>query len=974
MTVLSYPLPKRVVALAALAAAIATGCGQAQKQSTPDVGAPEAQLSKPTWIGPARQFAREVDATADAKGGLWSVFLSSKAPKDSKVEQVDLVLRHVDANGTRQELTLTRGEALASPTIARFDGGVFVAWEDHLSTNASLQGIPIRRNAENKLELISQPTDLGASPSARLPDLTTLPGGGIALVWQALGELDSYDVFLSTKDEPGAPWSSPLPLTNNASDEWCPKIVATGTGGEQVLHVAFDRFTPGSANGFDIVYVGVRVRADTHDHNIAETLVATGPNYQGYPSIAADTFAKSASGSSEVWIAYEEAPQFGEFGPLRTRRTTRLAKVTTSQNQTTVAHATLPLSVTDMQRGDFPQVEIGAGGLVLSRRVPNSDYQARNAARNSFYATWRTRITTFLPDGSGNDYELPDSDGDNLNDSALTACLGESGEVRVVFTADSRSQTFASKWGFDTAIEGSWRLAFIAIPRPNLQARSFPIVSVGTANPAHTTQSAGPMGLALAARSKDVFYGDLHRHTHLSRCAGGQDGTFLDAVRYARGPGALDFLAVTDHFQHLTPASWWRSRRNAERWNAKGSLVVFPGIERNVSDEGHQNLIWPSAEIASLAARDARPPVFPQAQVIAIPHMSSLSDNAFDWEALDTERHRLIEVHQGRRGSYEGIGLPHSAEDNSSAAGQVKRLPEVLSLSPDIRLPGLISSSDHGASSNGYAGVYLPVPERELRLPSRQTMFRALHDANTFATTGPPPSLRNTPKRLHLESRAEGLQVSASSLGLAYIEILRDGELIERLDAAGNKEIKDAGDVARVLLTFRLRNRSGEALMIQVKKPTPEGQESPELISRVHLRRRLADEIKASRIGPSQLQITFPTTGRADVDLTLDIHASTGATLEFSYQDTQALWSADDAVTGQAQRLLLGQKAGRPQVDITRIGFDLDAVSPTPGKDGSELFEKTYVPPQGWPNSVYYARAVWQDGNMAWSSMVRVTD
>ena len=44
-----------------------------------------------------------------------------------------------------------------------------------------------------------------------------------------------------------------------------------------------------------------------------------------------------------------------------------------------------------------------------------------------------------------------------------------------------------------------------------------------------------------------VYFGDLHRHTNISRCMPTLDGCLTDAHRYALDAVEYDFLAITDH-------------------------------------------------------------------------------------------------------------------------------------------------------------------------------------------------------------------------------------------------------------------------------------------------------------------------------------------------------------------------------------------------------------------------------------------
>src|SRR5438105_4495218 len=70
------------------------------------------------------------------------------------------------------------------------------------------------------------------------------------------------------------------------------------------------------------------------------------------------------------------------------------------------------------------------------------------------------------------------------------------------------------------------------------------------------------------------YYGQLHAHTAFS------DGELepSDAFRTAREWG-LDFFAVTDHLEQLTPEAWKRGRSAADLAESRGSFVALYGYE-----------------------------------------------------------------------------------------------------------------------------------------------------------------------------------------------------------------------------------------------------------------------------------------------------------------------------------------------------------------------------------------------------------
>ena len=947
--------------LVGLAGLLLSACGEDLKSSGPAAHVAQAEApAPPTWLAKPRAYARELDATTVDGKDLWTTFLSKRSTV-GEVDQVSLVLRVLDASGTSSETTLARGSSLAAPTIAAFDGGTYIVWEDEANGAARLMGAAVAFDPGTGQLAAAQPEVITSEFPARLPDLVPLPSGELALAWQALVGTN-YELMASRLPSPGegaTTWLAPKRLTHNEADEWSPSLAATGTGPSAKLHIAFDRFTPGGPNGFDVLHMELDLGAGLFPG--PETLVATGPNYQAYTSIAANPAVED-----EVWIAYEEAPQFGEYGALRSRRTSRLAKLTPGANADkgpkAVAHAVLPANFANAQRGDFPQVAIGPAGLVLTRRMPNMDFKPVNTARNAFYSTWRTHATTFRQAGQAIDVELPKSDGDNHNDASIVPT--ESG-FRVVLTTDARSTKFSSRRGFGDPIEDDWRIGVIALDT----AAGFPTTEPGPAVPAIETASVRSAGLAFAERSQQDLFGDLHRHTHLSRCAGSRDGTFLDAVRYGRGPGALDFLSITDHYQHLTPASWWQSKRNTERWNAPGSLLVLPGIERNVPTSGHQNLIWQDGTILKSRNRASKPTQFAPGEVVAIPHMTSLPENHFRWPAFDPTRHRLVEIHQGLRGSYEGQGLPLGAIANQGAGGEVTRLADLLGQQPDSDLPGMISSSDHGSSSHGYAAVRLAPGQGS----TRAGLFAALVAGETTATTGPPPGPDQQPRNVEIQVQGSSLLVAASGLNPAYIEIVRNGEFHGRVDgtglgAAAAPALAGTSESPRIRVLISPTLLQLSALPLDLKL-LPDPKSKAPAFSDVRLQRKIGNGVAVDTPSADRLQLVIPSFTRDTTALTFTMPLSSD--LQLNYGDESLTWSPRTATVGRTDRSTFRLSSRRPMVDITWMGFE------RPGPAGARSdFSTTYpIAKDQAPelaHGVYYARAVWLDGHMAWSRFVRI--
>ena len=130
---------------------------------------------------------------------------------------------------------------------------------------------------------------------------------------------------------------------------------------------------------------------------------------------------------------------------------------------------------------------------------------------------------------------------------------------------------------------------------------------------------------ALGAPAEDhILFGDMHVHTTYSTDAFiwslplfGGEGVYplADACDFARYCSQMDFWAIADHAEAITPARWAQTRESIRQCNAVGAgggtpdTVAFVGFEwtqvgRTPSDHyGHKNVIFPGLQDEDIAQR-----------------------------------------------------------------------------------------------------------------------------------------------------------------------------------------------------------------------------------------------------------------------------------------------------------------------------------------------------------------------------------
>ena len=687
-------------------------------------------------------------ALFDAAGCAWVVYARSEA---GPATEVAVHARRLEPHGwaDEQRVSTTAHPSFNQEVTAHADGSVECVWQGRVDGRF---GVHTRRWRDGAW---GPTTRLDHDPDSSVwdPTLTALPNGGTTYAWCAYQD-GAYGLVVADRPAGARTPAPPRRITTGSDYALHPSLTATVDG---QVWCAFDRTT-------------------IHGHG------GSGPT------------------------ALQPAERVGDPPPLQHRRPGRyvppelIPNVVTSVEVVRLTDDGVEQDPSPLAQGvevgpcGLPQVATTpGGGVVVSyrilRRLPLLHY------------FWEVAVQHVGPDGTGPVHTLADSDGgleepsvawtdrgavvaattDHRREHALAWTDGFGGQRHAQLAEHIGEVAWNGLHGVGEIILGD--VADVGPPRRGAhrhtlrsdtreEARAW----IGRPQPRYRTR--------VGDRELTLYWGDLHRHSLISRCTASDDPGLEDFYRYAWDVYDYDFWAVTDHAENSTAHQWWHVQKIADLFHVPGRFVPLYGFEWT-SDLGHQNVVYgdvrrgaPIFSATDVATDDpaklwAAMDRWPEFPAITVPHHPGAAMINYDWSFADPQRLRLVEVFQSCRGNYEDDGAFRQYED-ATLSGTFT----VDGLRRGHRF-GLVASSDHG-----YGAAYVGAFADGL---GRDEVFDALYGRRTIAATarGIVVDVRIGDAFMGSELRRDGpVELTAFARGyreLARIDVVRNGELAHSL-------------------------------------------------------------------------------------------------------------------------------------------------------------------------------------------------
>ena len=673
------------------------------------------------------------DLTLDREGMPWLVYLQYTTDRDT------LQLAHLKDSSLDPVATIAGPGTYHQPRItAAGDDALWIIWSQLDDDDWNLYA---RRFARDELgEAVPLSTTQGNDIH---PDVATDRGGRMWVAWQRVAG-ERSDLFARYYDPESGQWSAERRVTDSPDGAWEPKLAFSARDEALIL---FDRH--GGATGFD-VHLAVVPRDGNAPLEVLP--IAATKRYEARAALAATPDGRG------VWITWELGPE----GWGLDARGLSLHLGLNSEKDIGVAY--LDLENRTVEPFASPREAVRA--LLRSRAADTEPTKKRRRRDRPEALTLNLPAIDVDRDGrpslslryarQSGVWRLllvPLNLATRQWATPVTLPSSQFAQDRVCGMATDRATWLA--WPSDRRRSRRGRRQRTGVhlarvpPDSTLPTPNAPAGRGRALGPSPATRPQPPAPHHRWTVGDDdltLYWGDVHRHTDLSVCRSDSEGCLNEQYRYGRAVAGLDFMATSDHTdegRRLLPYEWWQIQKSADLFHVDGAFVTFYAYEREQrAPYGHRNILFgerggpvvyirreryrrsPWAERFPVA--DGPRQISPDElwsvlratgkRATVISHMG-MTKVGIDWSQIEHVDHKLetvVEIYQGARRSYEGVGAPqptvgledeHRDRVTSGHLSPYARGTYQAALARGFNL-GVFASSDHISTHTSYGGVY----------------------------------------------------------------------------------------------------------------------------------------------------------------------------------------------------------------------------------------------------------------------------
>jgi hypothetical protein len=576
-------------------------------------------------------------------------------------------------------------------------GGYWLVWSSQQNGNWDLYA---RRFFQGRWSPIERLSD---DPQPDIYPVIAANPQGVWVVWQGFRNGKS-NIF--ARRHTGGQWQPLGEVSSSPANDWAP-AVATSSNGD--VTVAWDTYDQGH---YDVV-----MRRYQNGRWSDVIPVANTPKFEAYPTVAHDA-------EGRVWLAWNESGfEWGKdtgFLPKQQGTTLyswRTVNAAVWENGQWKSPPDFESSMPPELRGfnDLPQFENDASGKVWlffrHRKLRIRNLPAETPAHRAAWEIFATSV-----DGPRWTTPVAVPFSSNRQDVRVGTAASPRNGIYLAYPTDRRDYEDYLFQKSDV-MAAHVPLPPAAVPElaPRLAGKlEAPLLHANEpADLARIRAEEWP----IEGKRYRIYRGDTHRHTEFSM-DGNNDGSLLDAYRYAIDAASLDYLMVSEHNGAGGPDVAyinWLLQQAVDLFTLPGTFLPLYGYERSLGyPNGHRNVIFakrgnptlpiPPTEQKAQTGAQALYAYLKQYGGIAISHTSATSMGT-DWRDNDPEVEPLVEIFQGDRVSAEYEGAPKAAHAGNlaSAPGGFRPAGYVWNAWAKGYKLGVQASSDHLSTHLSYA-------------------------------------------------------------------------------------------------------------------------------------------------------------------------------------------------------------------------------------------------------------------------------
>jgi len=283
-------------------------------------------------------------------------------------------------------------------------------------------------------------------------------------------------------------------------------------------------------------------------------------------------------------------------------------------------------------------------------------------------------------------------------------------------------------------------------------------------------------GRPCVSLGENVYFGDIHKHSTMSPCGcpkpfAPERNAGTPEENYERYSSENDFICLTDHSETMSEDAFREALNTADRFNVPGKFSALYGYEWTSPLFGHKNVYGLDKDIPFLRTNssdgDSPNKLFDKLgayNALVISHHPSRVEFPAPLNIINNQMQPLVEIYSGW-GSSEYYGSPLAEKVNTAPGLDVQS-----ALLRGHRF-GFVGGSDGHTLDGLSVGNHTPNNGRKWGLTglwsdtlTRESVFNALQQRRTFATTGAKIKLRVTMNTYPMGSEIFCNQYTAETL------------------------------------------------------------------------------------------------------------------------------------------------------------------------------------------------------------------